>query len=135
MTKRPRHDLKRLHISGQDIQWVNVTKYLGHYIRSDLRESDEIIHKRSDFIGRVNYVLASFSKADASVKREIFDKQCCHLYGCETWQLNDCDITKFYKTWNHGARRVFDLPRCTHTRFLEYFVGHQYVQDQIYKRS
>jgi hypothetical protein len=93
------------------------------------------MHKSGDFIGRVNYVLTTFSQANDGVKRELFNKQCCHLYGSETWQLSDPDVIKFSKTWNHGARRVFNLLRCMHTRFLQHFVGRQHVMDQIYKRS
>ena len=131
---KQRRCLPNVLIAGQVIKWVNVTKHLGNYISDDMREIEEIAHKRGDLIGRTNYVLATFREADPVVKQELFNSQCSHLYGTEAWQLNDSEVHRFTTTWNQGVRRVFSLPRCTHTKYLQAFVNRQHVMDQIYKR-
>jgi hypothetical protein len=80
--QRPR-PLPDIILAGQPIKWVSVIKHLGNFIQADLKESTEIANKRSDFIGRINGMLATFFKASDNIKSEIFNKQCCHFYGAE----------------------------------------------------
>jgi hypothetical protein len=121
-------------LAGQPIKWVSVIKHLGNFIRADLKESTEIANKRSDFIGRINGMLATFFKASDNIKSEIFNKQCCHFYGAEAWNMAAQEVETFRKTWNHGVRRTFNLPFRTHTRLLHFFTGQAYVLDRIYRR-
>jgi hypothetical protein len=131
---RRRRRLPNVFIAGQIVKWVDTTKHLGNYISYNMREANEVAHKRGDLIGRTNYVLSTFMRADPVVKREIFNSQCTHLYGTEAWQLNDSEVHSFVTAWNQGVRRVFALPRCTHSRYLQAFVKRQHVLDQMYKR-
>ena len=134
MTKKNSSTPPEVKLAGQPIKWVKTAKHLGNYIRSDFRETDEVAHKRGDFIGRVNNLSATFAKADDNVKRMIFNSQCSHLYGIETWNMADNDVEKFRKTWNLGVRKVFELPYQTHTRFLSLFLDRPYVTDQMNTR-
>jgi hypothetical protein len=129
-----RQQLADVYLAGHSLTWVSVVKHLGNYVRSDLRESTEIAHKQGDLIGRINAMCGTFYKASDSVKREIFNSQCSHLYGCETWNMALPEVDRFRKTWNHGVRKVFGLPYQTHTRYLQYFVRRPYVTCQVYRR-
>jgi hypothetical protein len=102
--------LPDIYLAGSPLKWVTMVKHLGNYIRSDLRETDEITHKRGDLIGRVNSMCATFFKSSDAVKQEIFNSQCSHLYGCEAWDMSVPEIDSIRKTWNHGVRRSFGLP-------------------------
>jgi len=133
VSRRPRL-LPNVIMGDQPIKWVSVIKHLGNCIQSDLKESTEIASKRSDFIGRVNGMLATFYKTNDSIKRELFNKQCCHFYGAEAWNLAAPEVDASRRTWNHGVRRTFDLPYRTHTRLLHYFTGQAYVMDRLYRR-
>ena len=131
---RRQQSLPDVILAGQPVKWVSVIKHLGNFIQADLRETTEIANKRGDYIGRINSMLATFSKASDDIKRELFNTQCCHLYGVEAWNFADADVDTFRRTWNRGVRRTFNLPHCTHTRLLQYFTGQAYVTDRIYRR-
>ena len=126
--------LPDIFLAGQAITWVSSVKHLGNFIQADLSEKTEVINKRGDFIGRVNGLLANYSSADDILKQEIFNKQCCHLYGAEAWDMTASHVEQFRKTWNHGVRKVFKLPYRTHTRLLYFFTNQHYVMDRIYRR-
>ena len=131
---RQNYQLPDLYLAGQPLKWVSMIKHLGNYVRSDLSENTEISHKRGDLIGRVNGMCATFYKSSDSVKQEIFNSQCSHLYGCESWNFAQPAVDRFRKTWNHGVRKIFGLPYQTHTKYLQYFIGRPYVTCQIYQR-
>ncbi len=134
VTKKTQMNLPPLTVAGDDIKWVTVAKHLGNYISADLREVEDVTHKRGDFIGRVNNVIVTFYGARDEIKREVFNSQCSHLYGCESWDLTDPWVDKFRTTWNRGVCRIINLPYDTHTRFLSLFINRPYVMDQIFKR-
>ena len=131
---RKEHQLPNLQLANQPLQWVPVVKHLGNYVRSDLKETCEITHKRGDLIGRVNSMCATFAGANNNVKQEIFNTQCSHFYGSEAWNMSAPEFNTFRKTWNHGIRKVFGLPYETHTRYLEFLIGRPYITDQLYRR-
>ncbi len=126
--------LPALKIGGDNIAWVKTAKHLGNYFSCDFKETEEIVHKRGDLIGRVNNMCSSFSNAPDGVKSQIFNSRCSHLYGCEAWDFTDPLVDKFRTTWNRGVRKIYNLPYCTHTRLLELFIDRPYVLDQMYKR-
>ncbi len=45
------------------------------------------------------------------------------FYSSSLWDLYDNDSKKLYITWNIAVRRLYDLPRTAHTRFLTHIVG------------
>ncbi len=99
-----------------------------------MRDSDDIRHKRGDFIGQINNLIVHCGKCRHMVKQNIFNSQCSHLYGCESLNHMDFWVDKFRKTWNSGVRRVFSLPYMTHTRFLNLLIERPYVTDQMLRR-
>ena len=127
-------ELPHIYLAGHRLHWVQVVKHLGNYVRSDLKETCEISHKRGDMIGRVNSLCATFCYANDRVKQEIFNSQCCHFYGSEAWNMSVPEFDSFCKTWNQGVRKTFNLPYQTHTRFLKHFVKRPHVSDQLYRR-
>jgi hypothetical protein len=103
-------------------------------MRCDMKETDDIVRKKGDLIGRVNKVLVEFSKAPDSVVGGLFNSKCAHLYGCEAWDQGDPCVDKFYTTWNRSVRKLYGLPYTTHTRFLAEFVHRPHVKTQVLRR-
>jgi hypothetical protein len=75
-----------------------------------MKETDDIVRKKGDLIGRVNKVLVEFSKAPDSVVGGLFNSKCAHLYGCEAWDQGDPCVNRFYATWNRSVRKLYGLP-------------------------
>lgn len=134
LTNKEGLDPPRIMMKGQEMKWVNKVKDLGNIVRHDLRETDEIMHKKRDFIGRVNNMNVNFRRAPDSILRTIFNGQCAHLYGCEAWNHYDSSIGSFYTTWNKSVRNILNLPYRTHTRFLSQMLKTSHVEDQVLNR-
>ncbi len=100
LSQKKQGDLPQIDVAGTKIKWVRVARHLGNYIRSDMRDSDDIQHKRGNFIGRINNLIVNFGKCRRMVKQNIFNSQCSHLYGCESWNHMDLWVDKFRK--NNG---------------------------------
>ena len=124
----------RLSIAGQEMKWVKKIKHLGNIVRSDLKEADEICHKKCDLIRRVNHLSVTLGGAPDNVFKVLFNSQCSHLYGCEAWDQQDASTELMYKTWNRGVRKILGLPYRTHTRFLSSLLQTPHIEEQVQKR-
>ena len=119
-------------LDGNKLNWLTEAKHLGNYISSDLKESREVAMKKSDFVGRVNNLI-SFSPqlTSRNVLMTVFRSQCCHFYGMQAWQLSDPSVTDFYTMWNKCVRRLLNIPRTTHRRFLPHLAEMKKPVDRI----
>jgi hypothetical protein len=104
-------------------------------LSSDLRESEEIKSKQSDFIGKANSVIANFKTVHRDICTEIFNSQCCSFYGCEAWRLSDPSINAFFVTWRKAVRRLWNLSFMTRSSLLPLLMNCKPVQLQIYQRT
>ena len=53
------------------------------------------------------------------------------FYGSSLWNLYDNASDKLYTTWNIAVRRLYDLPRTAHTRFLSHIAGIPHVNSNL----
>lgn len=123
-----------IYLQGNELKWTNSVKYLGSHLQNNLSESKEVAMKRGDLIGRVNCLLCNFGQAPSDILAALFNSQCCHLYGCQAWQLGDKSTIGFITMWNRCVRRVLSLPYRTHTRFLPELINAPHVTEQIFSR-
>ena len=86
---RTRHsgDPPPLYMNNVVLKWTKSAKHLGSIVTYDLKENEEINHKRNDFIGRANSVISNFKHVDKNVSSRVFMSQCCHLFGSQAWLL------------------------------------------------
>ena len=63
---RTRHsgDPPPLYVNNVMLKWTESAKHLGSIVSHDLKENEEINHKRNDFIGRANSVISNFKHVD-----------------------------------------------------------------------
>ena len=119
---------------SENLQWKSSVKHLGNVIRSDLKDTDEIKAKQSDFIGKANSVIANFRTVQRDVCTQIFNSQCCSFYGCEAWKLYHPDVNAFFTTWRKAVRRLWNLPYTTRSSLLPHLMKCKPIQQQIYQR-
>ena len=118
-------------LNGCQIQWATEARHLGNVIRNDCAESSDVVKKKGDLIGRTNIVCATFPHQSAMTRNRIFQCQCCHLYGCQAWNLYDRAIERFVSCHNRCLRRVLHLPYRTHRRLLPALTGSKPCMDRI----
>ena len=75
-------------LGGKELSWVKRVKHLGNYLSQDLSSQYEIQMKHSDLVGRVNAIIANLGNAPGNVLSTVFNTQCCHFYGAQTWNLS-----------------------------------------------
>jgi hypothetical protein len=119
-------------LCGERLDWVQQVKHLGNVLSYNLSETAEVNLKKGDMVGRTNLLYTC--NAPDTVIREAFQKQVCHFYGVQAWDLSDPGIKTFHTMWNRCARRVLGLPSKTHTRFLPHLLHMDHSSAQVYGR-
>ncbi len=99
------------------MKWANSVKDLGNYIAYDLSESEEIRHKRADFIWRAYGILVKYQDAVPQVKMYMLNSYCCHLYGSQAWCFADKSVGNV-TAWNKAVRKIWKLPYYSHRVLL-----------------
>lgn len=113
---------------GKLLPWSESAKHLGNIVRADLKDDDDIQRKRCDFIGRTNSLLANFKAVPRSVCSTVFNSQCCHLYGTETWDLGDKKVTSFCVAWRKAVRKIWCLPNDSRSVILPHLVKSESIE-------
>ena len=72
-------------IDNRPIEFVDVFKYLGYIITSDLNDDTDICRVRSKFYSEFNSMYRNFNFADSKVKVFLFKQYCLQMYGSELW--------------------------------------------------
>lgn len=121
-------------LSGTSLKWEETIKHLGNYISSDLSEREEVAHKRGELFGRVNSLLGNFAGMHHSVLSKLFKTQCLHLYGCQSWRLNDRHVKSFQTAVNRCIRRILGLHPQTHCNLLPLLIKTNPVIEQMCQR-
>ncbi len=79
------------------------------------------------FIGCVNSIITQFRFAHPVCTLKLLVTHGYSFYGSSLWDLYDNDSKKLSITWNIVVRRLYDLPRTVHTRFLTHIAGVPHV--------
>jgi exonuclease III len=129
--------MPKIYLNGKALSWVNKVKHLGIYLTSDLSEDEDIRHKQSDFIGRVNSLMYTYGFATSDVLTILLDSKCSHFYGCESWDLSQSSvINRIATTWNKAMSKVWALPPDSHRSILTGLNLHsKHALDKIYAKS
>ena len=125
----------RFQINGNNIEFVEHYKHLGHIINSAFDDSDDIADKRAAFIGQANNILCYFGKLSSEVKQHLFNSYCMSLFGCELWRLDHDSIDTLSVAWRRAIRRVWSLPPTAHTDLLPLLCNSLPLHDEVCSRS
>ena len=122
-------------IGNKPVEFVKTFIHLGHIIKSNLDDDDDILHRRNCFVGQANNVLCIFNKLDTFIKLRLFKSFCGSLYGCELWALDNDAINDLVISWRKALRRILDIPYNCHSFLLPLVTGSLPVFDEVCKRS
>ena len=102
------------------LPFVDSVVHLGHTLRYDLNDSDDIFVCLCDFIKKANCMLHTFLAVDPLVKIKLFQPYCLSLYDSSLWKLSCREIKTFEVAFNKILRRIIftysysycSLPSC-----------------------
>ena len=73
-------------LCGSELNWVDVYKYLGCFITSDLKDDRDIRRQVRAIYCRGNKIIRKFSKCSVDVKNQLFRSYVSCLYCCALWK-------------------------------------------------
>jgi len=72
-------------LNGQQLQFVTEFRYLGHYIKDNMKDDADIKREIRNMYSRTNMLLLRFGKCSLTVKMCLFRSYCLCLYGTALW--------------------------------------------------
>jgi hypothetical protein len=125
----------RIDLGNALVNWVRQVTHLGNIITHNLEDTAHLNHLTADFYVRVNGLLASIGFVrDPRLLYNIFNSLCCCFYGSIICSLNSRQFSNIHVAWQKSVRRLFHLPRATHSKFLPLITGAMHVSCTIQYR-
>ena len=87
-----------------------------------------------DLNRKANYILLTFKAVDPFVKSFLIKSFCLSLYGCCLWTLSSPDIHTLVVSLNHILRKVWCLPRNSHSAIGNCLARIPMVNNSLLKR-
>ena len=98
-------DITKAVLSGNIIDYVHKTKYLGVLLCSDMKTSIDVCRQTSKFYSQVNALLRNFRYFSHYVKCILFRSFCTNMYCSQLWFNSTSSSIKKLKTSNNGVLR------------------------------
>ena len=107
-------------LCGDDLPWVTNVKHLGNYLEDKIDGlKKDVKMKRAQFINKNNELIQEFKFQHPRVIFGLNKTYNSHFTGSPLWDLSGREVEMLENSWNTSVRLMFDLPRTTHTRFIE----------------
>ena len=98
-------DITYVVLSGNIIDYVHKTKYLGVLLCSDMKTSIDVCRQTSKFYAQANTLLRNFRYCSDDVKCLLFRSFCTNMYCSPLWFNSTSSCIKKLKTSYNGALR------------------------------
>ena len=108
-----------LKLYGQDLPWVNHATHLGHELHKDGNMDYDCKLKRGRFIDCSTDIRETFKFVNPPQILKTVQVYCCDMYGSMLWNLYGKQSEQFFRCWNTCTKLSWDLPRSTHTYFVD----------------
>ena len=94
-------------LSGNNIDFVHETKYLGVILNSSMKTSSDVVRQTRNFYAQTNMLLRNFRYCTNDVKCILFKSFCVNMYCCLLWFNSISSTIKKLKTsYNSALRNV-----------------------------
>ena len=125
-----------LKLYGQDLPWVRHATHLGHELHEDANLDFDCRRKRAIFIDNSLSIRETFKFANEEQVLKAVQTYCCDFYGSMLWNLYGEQAGQFYRCWNTCTKLCWELPRSTHTYFVDNILscGFSSIRQQVINR-
>ena len=113
----------------------NSVNHLGHILTHNLSDSEDISSITKDMCRKANCMLHLFACCDPLVKTCLFSSFCLSLYGAALWKSSDPQLKTLEVTFNNFLRKIWSLPRHSHTGLLHSTAKLQSIYNVVIFRS
>ena len=84
---------------------------------------------------KANHLLHIFSCCDPSVKTHLFSSFCLSLNGAALWRVSCPQLRALEVSFNNVLRKIWSLPRHSHTGIVQSVAGLQSIYNTVLYRS
>ena len=123
------------YIGNNVIEFVNSWPHLGHILNSSQSDKEDIDRCFASLVGQINEMLCYFGNLCIDTKIKLLYSYCGSLYGAELWDLGNCDIECIAVAWRKALKRIWKLPRRTHSVIVYSLCDKWPIEDEICRRS
>ena len=120
---------------GKPLSLSNAINHLGHILTHNLSDDEDIIAISKDMCRKANHLLHIFSCCDPSVKTQLFSSFCLSLYGAALWRVSCPQLRALEVSFNNILRKIWSLPRQSHTGIVHSVAGLQSIYNIVLNRS
>ena len=107
-----------LFLNNNKLQYVDSFVHLGHIIKHDLDDGDDVRLQRGKFVGKANAVLSDFKGVSGMLKYNVIKTYCYSFYGSQLWNLQNRAIENLCVSWRRACKKTLSVPQRTHTKVL-----------------
>ena len=100
-----------------------------------MQNSEDISSITKDMCRKANCMLHLFACCDPLVKTRLFSSFCLSLYGAALWKSSDPQLKTLEVTFNNFLRKIWSLPRHSHTGLLHSTAKLQSIYNVVIFRS
>ena len=134
-TSHPVNSTPRFIFLGKPLSVSRSIKHLGHILTSNLSKEEDITAISKDMCRKANHLLHIFSCCDPSVKTHLFSSFCLSLYGAALWRVSCPQLRALEVSFNNVLRKIWSLPRHSHTGIVQSVAGLQSIYNTVLYRS
>ena len=113
----------------------NAINHLGHILTHNLSDDEDIIAISKDMCRKANHLLHIFPCRDLSIKTQLFLSFCLSLYGAALWRVSCPQLRSLEVSFNNILRKIWSLPRQSHTGIVHSVAGLQSIYNIVLNRS
>ena len=112
-----------LMLYGRELPFVRNATHLGNELSEDGTMDMDNKEKTAAFITKSLEVREQFSFAHPMEVLRAVKIYCCDHYGSMLWDLQGDLANKYFNTWKTCIKLAWEVPRATHSYFLDYLSG------------
>ena len=116
------------------LTFVDEVSHLGHILTYNLNDKQDIIRVTKDMNRKANSILCKCSALDCAIKCYLIKSYCLSLYGSALWSLGSPSIKIIEISLNKILRKVWNLPRISHTRIVHCIASIPSISHLVYSR-
>ena len=125
-----------LQLYGVDLPWVASATHLGHELHQDCSMDYDSRSKRGRFIENSTAIRETFKFAHPEQILKSIQVHCFDMYGSMLWDVFGQQAAQYYRCWGTCVKLCWDLPRSTHTYFVENLLAKDFqsIRQQVFAR-
>jgi hypothetical protein len=101
-----------VHLNGNALTYVDSYMYLGHILKSNLSDNEDMMRHYRYLCTRTNMLLRKFKPCSLSIKIKLFKSYCCTMYCAPLWtNFSENVKRKLVIGYNNSLRFLLGLPR------------------------